>query len=152
MSSRTILAQAERLWDDRYELRFPFNRQLVESLKDRIPARHREWVPDRKVWIVDPSHAATAIDLLRLFYPDATISNPEHMTPPKQHRFRRSDPHKVLYVDIDAPRCVVDAAFKALCKELHPDLAPPDKRDELHEEMVTLNRAYEALSRDRIAS
>lgn len=150
-SSRTIVAQATRLWDDRYELRFPYNQEFIEALKTTIPPPHRKWDPARKAWIVGPGYTETAIHLLRAEFPDAIVTNPDHVTPPRSHRFRRTDPHQVLFVSLDAPRCVIDAAFKALSKELHPDRAPADKKDAMHEEQVALNRAYESL-RARIGS
>lgn len=143
-----MVAQATRRWDGKYALRFPFNRDLVEGLKLHIPATYREYEPTTKTWIVDAVHAATALHLLRSAFPDATITNPEE---PKQHRFRRSDPHHVLYLHPDAPACVIRAAYRALCMEFHPDRAPADKRDQMHEEQIALNRAYAALC-DRISS
>jgi DnaJ-domain-containing protein 1 len=147
----TMVPRATRLWDDKWELQFPFNQAFIDLLRSTIPHPHRKWDPQRRVWVVGPGYTETAIHLLRSAFPDAIVTNPEHVTPPRTHRFRLSEPHQVLYVSIDAPRCVVDAAYRALCKELHPDRAPADKRDEMHEEQVALNRAYEAI-RDRIAS
>ncbi len=147
----TTVAQATRLWDGRWELEFPYSREFVELLKNTIPHPHRKWVPERKVWIVGPGYTETGIHLLRSAFPDAIITNPEHVSSPTQHRFRRSDPHHVLYLHPDAPRCVVDAAYRALAKERHPDRAPEDKRDEAHEEMVALTRAYETI-RDRLSA
>lgn len=144
-----IVAQAQRRWDGRYELRFPYSRNLVEAIKADIPAAYREYEPDTKTWIVDGPYAGTAIQLLRSVFPDATINHREETTsqsPPMQ----RSNLHARLYVLPDAPKCVVDAAYKALVKELHPDRAPAEQRNQAHDQMVALNEAYSIL-RDRVA-
>jgi hypothetical protein len=52
---------------------------------------------------------------------------------------------KALFVLPNAPRCVVDAAYKALSKELHPDRGGDVVA------MQALNSAYERV-RDRLVS
>lgn len=144
-----IVTEATRRWDGRYELRFQYNRNLIEALKAEIPAAYREYEPDTKTWIIDGPYAVTAIQMLRTVFPDATINGREETAsqPPPMHR---SNPHARLYVLPNAPRCVVEAAYKALVKELHPDRAPAEQRDQAHDLMVALNEAY-AVLRDRVA-
>lgn len=55
------------------ELTFPFREELVDDLKAEIPARHRSWDPDDKVWRVRGPFARTAVDLLLDHFPGATV-------------------------------------------------------------------------------
>jgi hypothetical protein len=146
-----IVPEAKRRWDGRYELRFPFNQHLVDMLKVYIDASDREWNPQRKVWIIDPTSIAMALDLLKSVYPNTRVVEHEEFAPPRSEPIRQTGPHATLYVLPDAPRCVVDAAYRALAREFHPDRAPAEQRDQAHEVMLAINEAYEVL-RDRVAS
>ncbi len=63
------------------ELRFPYDAQLVGSLKSEIPPEYRRYDPERRIWTVDSpfrSTLETAISLLRRTYPSAkVIGDPE---------------------------------------------------------------------------
>lgn len=142
--------QATRRWDNQYELRFPYNRDLVEALKAHIPSSHRSYNPDTKVWTVDTAYGLHAVDLLMAFFPDAKlVDNTDGAAP--RGTYTPTPPHEVLYVLPNAPKCVVDAAYRALSREFHPDRAAESKLDRAHELQIALNEAYEAL-RDRVAS
>lgn len=56
------------------------------------------------------------------------------------------DPHQVLFVARNAPKEVVTAAWKALCKMYHPDLTlTPDQLAYRTRMTVRLNDAYDQL-------
>jgi hypothetical protein len=119
-------------------------------LKEYIPAAYREYDPDSKTWIIESVYAATAIRLLRSAFPDATVGDHEDDPPTQAYTHHQTSPNEVLYVLPDAPRCVVDAAYRALSREFHPDHASDDQRDQAHETMIALNAAYSIL-RDRVS-
>jgi len=148
-----MVAQATYRWDNRIECQFPFSRNLVDQLKACIPGSHREWVPERKVWIVDSAYAATAIRLMREVFGEVVVEDQRSTyRDPFPPTTPRVDPDcAVLYILPDAPRCVIDAAFKALAREYHPDRLPAGERKQGHEWMVRINTAYERVV-DRIAS
>ncbi len=53
-----------------------------------------------------------------------------------------SDPYKVLQVDPDADRDVIESAYRRLARKYHPDVSPdPDST----EKMIAINRAWEQL-------
>jgi curved DNA-binding protein CbpA len=53
-----------------------------------------------------------------------------------------SDPYKVLQVDPEAEREVIEAAYRRLARKYHPDVSPdPDS----HEKMIAINHAWEQL-------
>jgi len=150
------LAHGSWRWDSRLEISFPYNRDLVEAIKSQIDPHYREWSPSTKTWIFDPALGApTALRLLRFYHPDIEItdSRSTYQEPPPRFRTEpKIDPDfTTLYVLPEAPRCVIDAAFKALAREYHPDRLPAGEREHGHERMVQLNTAYARVV-DRIAS
>ena len=54
-------------------LRSPYSQGLVDDLKTEIPARHRRWDPDEKVWRVTEPHVTAAVDLLLTYHPGAPV-------------------------------------------------------------------------------
>lgn len=53
-----------------------------------------------------------------------------------------SDPYKVLQVDPEAEREVIEAAYRRLARKYHPDVSTePDS----HEKMIAINQAWEQL-------
>jgi curved DNA-binding protein CbpA len=52
------------------------------------------------------------------------------------------DPYKVLQVDSEAEREVIEAAYRRLARKYHPDVSPDP---ESHEKMIAINQAWEQL-------
>ncbi len=154
----TSIARGTWRWDGRIEFSFPYNRTLVDALKNHIHPQDREWDSQRKVWIIDTSSAAAmAMQLVRSHYRDLEIVDNRYtyQSPPPPPRFN-TEPQvdsnfAMLYILESAPRCVADAAYKALSKECHPDRVPERERAQAHEKMIALTNAYERV-RDRVAS
>lgn len=148
------IAQATYRWDGKLECSFPFSKYLIENIKSYIPSHSREYAPETKIWIIDPNYASLAIQLMRSVYPDTILRDDRHKG--SDWHFAKAEPVEdpsfaTLYVLPSAPRCVIDAAYRALSKEIHPDRAPEGERSRAHEAMTRLNAAYE-LVRDRLAS
>lgn len=148
------LAQATYRWDGNLECSFPYSKCLIERIKIHIPAYARTYEPTTKVWVVDEAYSLIALRLLRETYPDTIMVDNRHMN--SEWKFSEAEPavdpnFAVLYVMPTAPRCVVEAAYKALSKQFHPDRASVNDQDHAHEQMVRLNSAFEAV-RDRVAS
>ncbi len=130
-------------------LQFPYHRGLVEALKIHIPPHGREYDPATKAWTVALSWAGVAIQILRGVYPDAEVIGELCASPAP---IRSIDPaYATLHLLPSAPPCVVEAAYKALARNLHPDRLPVAEQAKAHEAMVQVNLAYEAL-RDRISA
>jgi len=149
-----MVAQATYRWDGQVECSFPYSKYLVEQIKIHIPASGREWVPERKVWIVDQPWATTAIGLMREVCGNVIVedrrSTYQDPFPPTSKP--QTDPDfATLFILESAPRCVADAAFKALAREYHPDRLPAGEREQGHELMVRINTAYERVL-ERVAS
>lgn len=146
------IAHATWRWDGKLELQFPYNKHVVEALKICVPSDRREWVPERKVWIVDFNYASPALRLVGNIYRDLVVTDLRQNRPPRTESFQTSDPnYQRLYLLPNAPLCVIEASYRALARIHHPDAVPPGDRDRANEVMLALNEAYSVL-RDRIAS
>lgn len=122
------------------ELRFPFNRTLVDDLKLKIPASCRSWDPIEKAWTVqapDPYWAKLATELLQWAFPYATVTEPSSSR--QRHATELDEDFRVLHLLPSAPPALVRAARKVLALESHPD------RGGDHGRMVAINLAYEHL-------
>ena len=150
----SVIAQATYRWDSKLEVSFPYSRHLVEQLKIHIPVPGREWVPERRIWIIDQPWATTAIRLMREVCGNVIVEDRRstYQDPFPPTGTPQIDPDfATLYVLETAPLCVVTAAYKALSKQCHPDRVPERERVRAHEEMIALTNAYDAV-RDRVAS
>jgi hypothetical protein len=123
-------------------LTFPFNRALVNDLKDGIPYRYREYNPTTKEWTVQPEYLDYAISLLLQHFPDADV--------PASARWQQrraastqcdTDDFSTLHLLPAAPQEVIDAAYRALAKIHHPDMGGDAAM------MRRLTEAREALGR-----
>lgn len=56
--------------------------------------------------------------------------------------------YEILQVSPNASKEVIEMAFKALAKQHHPDLNPPEKRQQCEENMKILNNARDILADD----
>lgn len=102
-----LAAARETAFAGEVELRFPFCRDLVDDLKTEIPARHRRWAAQEKLWYVTEPHITAAVDLLLDHFPAA-------MVPPAYAR----------PVRIVAPRPAPAVATDEQVEALRPPLPP----------------------------
>lgn len=115
-------------------LKFPYSQSFIEELKYQIPQSYRTYDADTKTWRIDRFYADEAVSLFYEYFPDAEGSYyTERPAVPALPEWCLT-----LHVLPTAPRQVVDAAYKALCKLYHPDTASGS-----HEKMKQLNQAVE---------
>lgn len=127
-------------FEDRCVLRTPYNRRLVEGLKAEIPYTHREWDPEDKTWTVWEPHCDVAVEITTDCYPSIVIRSSEME---RHDQSIKDEDRSMLFVSADAPRVVIDAAYRALAKHLHPDVNGPTGADR----MRAINSAYERLKK-----
>jgi hypothetical protein len=60
-------------YDGSVTITTPFRKDFIEDLKLCIPARHREFLPEEKVWVVDAEWAPQAQDVVITYFPHTTI-------------------------------------------------------------------------------
>lgn len=111
-------------------LRTPYLPAFVYDLKATIPMQDRAWDPDAKVWYVDKLYADIAIQLFYSYFP-------EGMQKYERNNGDLPDWCYELHVLPSAPRQVIEAAYRVLSKEVHPDAGGNT------EKMIKLNSAVE---------
>jgi hypothetical protein len=133
-------------YDGHVVLTFPYSKRLVDQLKAQIPGHARTYDPATKEWTVAPAYAAIALSLLRTTFPDAVTEEPGHRTEPQP--IRSSDQaYATLHLLPSAPDELIDAAFRVLARQCHPDVAGGDGS-----RMRELNDAYADLKAKARAS
>jgi len=141
-----------RLRDGRAEVKFPFDRDVVEALKLRVPSAFREWSPAAKVWLVDDPWVPDVADLLRAAFGTVRVEHAPAGPGPEPAPIRRGDPDfAALHLLPSAPPSLVEAAFRALALAAHPDRQPTSERERATEQMAELNQAIERLRARRSA-
>jgi hypothetical protein len=125
----------------------PFNRGLVDDLKDAIPARSRTYDQSSRTWTVWPPYDRDAVRLVRVHFPAGARPEPRSprtAAPIPINPVERA--YLVLHVREDAPDGVIEAAYRYLAKAAHPDRGGSDAA------MARLNSAVELLRQRRVAA
>jgi hypothetical protein len=91
MAARAIARQVAAIGGE-LELRFPFDQDLVDELKLAVPARHRHWDKEAKVWRVAGAYAQAAIDILIEHHPTAEVPATYARSKPTVIRRPRREP------------------------------------------------------------
>lgn len=108
----------------------PYVAEYVDEMKD-LPARDRAWVPDESCWRVAGDHEQAVLKLLHRHFGFAgSVEN---------------DPYRTLHLLPTAPPEVAKAAHRAMAMLCHPDHGGS------HEQMQTVNAAWEQLERRLVA-
>jgi hypothetical protein len=142
----------ERLNDHEVTLTFPFSAEFVADLKSAVRFPLRRWIPEDRVWAIRIAAFSRVHELLETHFPgmemkvaqdaadmireqyESTIERPMLKSYPNSW-----GPYRELYLNDDAPECVVSAAYKALARVYHPDLGGDG------ETMSRINQAYEEI-------
>lgn len=160
MSARAFLYRA----GDRIQAVAPFNNDFKEDLKSEIPHHARTFDSELKNWLIDADYEEMVYEIAtRYFDVIAVVSEADALRreraaraaapPPPREPSHSSDEclrrvrglyaeESTLYTLPGAPFAVIQAAYRALAKILHPDAGGSS-----HQAMVALNRAYESLER-----
>lgn len=148
---------------DRVRVVTPYVPEFVADLKEEIPYYAKSWDRDSKNWLVDGEYEETALEVAsRYFETTVVVSEAEAL---RRERAARADsrptpppsPHGTdecasrvrqvwreeaeLYLLPGAPISVIQAAYRAVSKLVHPDLAGAGN----HARMVAVNKAYDLL-------
>lgn len=128
--------------DAQVYLYFDYDLTAIDAIKTMVPRSHRRWNPDRRCWVVSEPYWPR----LRKILLDYGVFG-------KAEEFQSRAPTSsgawaTLYLKTGAPPEVVTAAYRALAKLHHPDLADPADANEVDRrtrKMTELNLAYEKL-------
>ena len=129
------------------ELLAPYDPDLVAELKARVPYRSRTWDPETKSWRIAPQFTETIVGAIRTLGFDVERLAPKGSTGSASQTGRSTpDPDlAVLYLLPDAPKEVVQAAFRALALLYHPNRAGYEATPT----MQRINAAFDNVKRKR---
>lgn len=135
-------ARLEEHSDGSVTLRFPYHPMLVEEIKRHVPARFRRYDAEAvPAWTVYLPYTQIALSLLRSHFGEVTGPRKAQPRDRQMQEPRANSAFAALHLLQSAPRSVVDAAYRALAKQHHPDLGGDP------ETMRRLTEAYGVLSR-----
>lgn len=117
---------------------------FVDDLKREIPHRSRKWDSDSRHWLLkeDQIEVLTgllAIHGLRYEYQDEPQEDEEEAPAPRQLPMSVKEAASTLFLLPTAPPFVIQAAYRALAKQAHPDAGGST------EQMQRINAAMEIL-------
>lgn len=125
-----------------YRVEFPFDRDVVDSIKSIVPAHSRQYDPDEKAWFISPAYRDVIRELLEdVFITVETDSEYRStFTPPPSDRAPRTE-YTVLHLLPSAPPELVESAYKCLSRMHHPDRGGAgEKMQELNSAVATIRR------------
>src|SRR5215471_5249228 len=100
-----------------------YDQVFVQQLKLALPLGGRQWVPDRKRWLVSALYAPELLAFLASWgvrvQDDRSSGIPVALPPPMPDELRQA--FDALFLAYSAPLCVAEASYKALAKYWHPD-------------------------------
>lgn len=130
--------------DGGWWLETPYDETFVNELKDLIRYPLRKWNPDVKMWWVDNSCWAMAMQLLRHHYTEVESTPRDERTEGEQRTSGIDSvpltPHETLHLLPSAPPEVVKAVYRTLALLHHPDRGGDTAA------MQRINAAYEELA------
>jgi len=141
-------ARAQYLPGGYLKVTFKYRAEVVQAIKDFIPAPGREYLPGERAWLISPGWVPSALDTLRWYFDEVQLIEYE------ADSYRRSEPTPIRKSDPDyaalfllpgAPAELVRAAYRTLAKAHHPD------RGGTTAQMQAVNAAYEALKNRGVA-
>lgn len=128
--------------DDSWRVTFPFDRDVVESIKHLVPPHSRTYDPDERAWYVAPRYGDSIRKLLHSVFVDVEIDEEEtYYSPPPPPSTPRHTEYTVLHLQPTAPKELVESTYKCLSRLYHPDRGgDTEKMTELNEAVSTLRR------------
>jgi hypothetical protein len=112
--------------DGRICVESPYDAGFVEALKRGIDYGGREWVPDRKRWLISVLYEPELLDILQTAGAQVTddrapATPPTAVMPQGPMPVELREAFETLYLAYTASLYVAEAVFRALAKVLHPD-------------------------------
>ena len=109
--------------DDSWRVTFPFDRDVVESIKQLVPPHSRTYEPDERAWYVTPRYGDLIRKLLQSAFVDVEIDEDEtyYSPPPPPTSSAPQTSYHVLYLQPAVPPELVESAYRTLARLHHPD-------------------------------
>jgi hypothetical protein len=136
-------ARMTRIWDGSYRVTFPFDRDVVEGIKNIVPVHSRTYDPDEKAWYISPAYRDVIQELLEAVFIDVEMDSERTTSPPPSDRAPRTE-YTVLHLLPSAPPELVESAYKCLSRMYHPDAGgTTTTMQELNSAVATIRRSVE---------
>lgn len=103
------LRKGNGIWNGWWEVIKP-EKRIVEYLRRDVPQAYRQFDGELKRWYVHDKHAESVKQMMY------------------SHGVVEDDPWAVLHLRPGAPKAIIQAAWRALAKELHPDHGGDEKQ------------------------
>lgn len=117
---------------DEVRVKFSYSTAPVEAIKT-LPVYARSWDKEERTWIIDADFLEELEELFESI--GMVCGNPEEQAHRPQSNQNTRNGHNnrnnqngsashydVLWLKPGAPQCVIDAAYKALIRQNHPDI------------------------------
>ncbi len=140
MSTTSGAARAQYLPGGYLKVTFKYRAEVVQAIKDFIPASSREYVPGEKAWLISPGWVHSALDTLRWYFDEVQLIDHDQPSSPTPIRTANSA-YGALYLAPNAPSFIVDIVYRELARKHHPDHGGD------LEAMTAVNLAYEQIRR-----
>jgi len=121
---------------------FQYDPTIVEAIKHAAPSHQRRWSPDHRRWEINEAFWGR---VKRVLVACGVLEDGdfEHLG---ARAGKTGSAWSALHLTPGAPPTVVDAAYRAMAKLHHPDMAEGDAdRAQRTQRMTALNLAYEKL-------
>jgi hypothetical protein len=137
-------ARMTRIWDGSHRVTFPFDRDVVEGIKNIVPVHSRTYDPDEKAWYIAPAYFVPVRNLLTATFMQVEMdADREPFTPPPSDRAPRTE-YTILHLLPSAPPELVESAYKCLSRMHHPDAGgTTTTMQELNSAVATIRRSVE---------
>lgn len=120
----------------------PYDAAFVEAFKSEVPHGDRQWSPDERSWKVRDNWKGDLLELCRQYFAKAEDRTAAQLAPGPDV-LQVPQHYRELCLLPSAPQELVKQAYRIFVRLYHPD------HGGTHEEMVTLNRAYQAICEER---
>lgn len=116
------------MFETEIRIRTPFVVEFVGQFKKRIPAGHRRWDPDDRMWIISYTYEGQAVELCKKFY--GRIERYRHKP---QSGSKPPEAYRTLHLLPTAPQQLIYVAYKTLKKLEESGKNNPEKLHKLKE-------------------
>ncbi len=133
-------ARAQYLPGGYLKVTFKYRAEVVQAIKDFIPAPGREYLPGERAWLISPGWVHSALDTLRWYFDEVQLI--EHDQPSTPTPIRKTDQDfATLYLLPGAPAEIIRAVYRELARLHHPDKGGQTAK------MQAINAAYQTLQK-----
>lgn len=127
------IAEIWQVGPDRFKMRTPFDPGFLFEFRKRVPAKHRKWLPDEKVWVFELSNLSDVGRLCSGYFDSVDVRLLNTIEPSS------SEPSPWELLLRLAPPEAVKRLWREAVKITHPDNGGTSAQ------MIVLQKAWEEI-------